>query len=88
MPRGKRPDRAHLPPMSDAEYAALLGKQGGGCAICGAKPKSRRLSRDHDHRTRRLRGLLCHRCNRVLWFGLNAEWCRKAADYLERPPAV
>jgi hypothetical protein len=49
------------------EYNALLAAQGGGCAICKATksggPTSDRLNVDHDHDTRRVRGLLCHKCN-------------------------
>jgi hypothetical protein len=68
----------------------LLAFQGGGCAICGAKPKpgGRRLPRDHDHRTGRLRGLICFRCNyRLLGRADDPELLRAAARYLERPPA-
>lgn len=47
-------------------YDAQLRKQGGGCAICGEPPKSRRLHVDHDHLTGDVRGLLCWTCNAVL----------------------
>jgi len=32
----------------------------GKCAICGVRKK---LVVDHDHRTEKVRGLLCYRCN-------------------------
>lgn len=48
------------------EYNGLLKKQNGGCAICGAKPKTRSLNVDHNHKTMWVRGLLCHLCNRAL----------------------
>lgn len=51
--------------ISPDEHAALLKKQKGGCAICGRKNGSekRRLATDHDHRTGKIRGLLCYVCN-------------------------
>ena len=51
--------------LTDAEYKAKLKVQGGGCAICGRKPKrgGRRYCQDHNHTTGKLRGLLCFLCN-------------------------
>jgi Recombination endonuclease VII len=51
--------------ISRADYAALLARQGGVCAICG-KPPEKTLCVDHCHLTGRIRGLLCRKCN----FGL------------------
>ena len=36
------------------------------CAICGRERKSRRLSLDHNHRSGKVRKLLCHTCNRKI----------------------
>lgn len=59
--------------VSRAEFEAMLAEQGGVCAICrrpetklSAKGRVRRLSIDHDHRTGRIRALLCSRCNTVV----------------------
>jgi len=60
-----------------AQYNALLESQSGGCAICGRPPTGRRLDIDHEHQKNekkvildliklKIRGLLCHRCNRAL----------------------
>ena len=68
--------------VTDEDYARMLAAQGGGCAICGATPKTRRLHVDHDHRTGRVRGLLCHRCNRYLPAWMTGEWLDRAARYL------
>ena len=47
-----------------AEYNHLLSTQDGRCGICRKKPqKNRRLTVDHDHRTDKVRGLLCDSCN-------------------------
>ena len=55
------------------EYDKLLDAQQGKCAICGKKEtvKSRwgtliRLAIDHDHKTNKVRGLLCYKCNSFL----------------------
>lgn len=49
--------------MLSEDYETLLQKQNGVCAICNQPPKSRHLDIDHDHKTRKIRGLLCNRCN-------------------------
>lgn len=66
------------------EYAALVKKQNGLCAICGSKPEHESLSVDHDHETGKVRGLLCRPCNlaveRVVQ---NSNWGMRAVAYLE-----
>jgi hypothetical protein len=55
------------------EYDNLLAKQGSRCAVCGTAdpqyrsgPSSARWCVDHDHVTGKIRGLLCHPCNRAI----------------------
>lgn len=51
------------------DHAMLLKKQNGGCAICDASMpggKFKRLLVDHDHKTDKIRGLLCMRCNTMV----------------------
>ena len=52
--------------ISEAQWLAVLKAQGGTCAICEGNNGGKTLSLDHDHKTRRVRGLLCYRCNRYL----------------------
>jgi hypothetical protein len=53
-------------------YEQKVREQGGLCAICGktesAKHRGKlvRLSVDHNHKTRKPRGLLCAACNRAI----------------------
>ena len=67
----------------ERERAEHVAKHGPGCQICGTVPKTRGLQWDHDHKTGKTRGWLCHRCNRNLPTWVDADWCRAAADYLE-----
>jgi hypothetical protein len=69
-------------------YDALLKAQGGKCAICRARPVSKRLAVDHDHKTGAVRGLLCSRCNHDL---MGSAWDSLAIavalwHYLNTPP--
>ena len=55
-----------------ARYNQLFEQQNGRCAIC-RKPETasnrfgvRVLAVDHDHKTGRVRGLLCQKCNHAL----------------------
>jgi hypothetical protein len=78
----RRKPRAAQLGVTDAEYERLLAAQGGGCAICDHPPRTRRLHVDHDHKTGEVRGLLCHRCNRLLASWVTWEWLLIAASYL------
>lgn len=58
--------------VDEAWYDLTLRAQGGVCAICGEPETTsnqyslRKLCIDHDHKTGKVRGLLCSRCNAVL----------------------
>ena len=82
-PRRRAPRRNRDLDFSEDDYTLMLDAQGGRCAICGATPKTRRLHVDHEHRPPyRVRGLLCHRCNRALPSWVTEGWCVRAAAYL------
>jgi hypothetical protein len=85
MPRKRRGNkhRAFIRSVKPAVYTELLEAQGGCCALCGNRPRTRALNIDHDHRTMEIRGLLCGMCNRDLPDGRDAAWMRRAADYIE-----
>lgn len=67
-----------------ADYLQLVKKQNGLCAICGNMPTGRfPLVVDHDHRTGKVRKLLCTDCNLALGrFQDSVEVLGKAIDYL------
>lgn len=69
------------------EYDQLLEAQGGGCAICGAKEstRGRRLGVDHNHETKKVRGLLCNHCNSLIGFAKDDTYIlQQAIDYLRK----
>lgn len=78
------------------EYLSLYRRQRGRCAICrkpGIANGTRQLKRtgsrdtlvvDHDHQTKKIRGLLCWNCNRALGqLDDSPKNFRRAAEYLE-----
>lgn len=75
--------------MDLPDWLALMAAQNGACAGC-LKPFTRKRTpqKDHDHRTGKMRGLLCFGCNTAL--GLrhdDAGWFERMSNYLYSPPA-
>lgn len=71
--------------VSIEEILSLLADSDGCCSVCGGVSGPKRLSIDHDHEARRLRGLLCNNCNvGIGYFADNPEMLRRAAAYLEK----
>lgn len=71
---------------TEEDYAAVLKFQGGVCAGCGESPRKTRLAVDHDHKTGRIRGLLCWLCNRAI--GIlrdNSDTATRLGKYLAAP---
>ena len=69
--------------ISLADYRALETQQGFRCAICGVYPD--KLFVDHDHKTGKVRALLCLLCNNGLGsFRDNIEFLESAVQYLRR----
>jgi hypothetical protein len=63
------------------EYQRLIDKSGGRCAICENDEKD--LVIDHDHKTGKVRGLLCRQCNSGLgMFGDSMDILKAAILYL------
>lgn len=72
--------------ISQADYDSMLAVVPG-CAICGITPEKlgRLLSVDHDHKTGRVRGLLCHLCNTGIGKLRDGELFAAATEYLSLP---
>ena len=66
-----------------SKYDELFLKQEGKCAICNNTQNNKRLSVDHNHITKKVRGLLCFDCNTALGkFKDSKELLQKAILYL------
>ena len=64
------------------EYLNLIKKFNNKCGICGGED-SINLSIDHDHKTKKIRGLLCNNCNNGLGrFKDSTSLLKKAIEYL------
>jgi hypothetical protein len=73
--------------ITQAELVALDAAQNGRCAICGGPPNGpgTRLHIDHCHNSKKIRGLLCSKCNTAV--GLlddSPERAEQLAAYLRR----
>jgi hypothetical protein len=67
------------------EYKKMLEEHNGLCAICGGKGNGKNLSVDHNHATKKIRGLLCCHCNfGIGYFKENTEFLYKAIKYLSK----
>ena len=66
------------------QYDKMFEAQGNSCAICNGVNKSgRKLSVDHDHKTGKVRGLLCGKCNHGIGqFNDSVRLLQKVISYL------
>lgn len=75
--------RKHGLTMQDLEN--MLSTQNLKCAICENPIDIKTRHIDHDHKTMKVRGLLCRECNHGLGnFKDNVSFLKKAIGYLER----
>jgi len=92
--RGK-PRASHLKRrygITEADYERMLTRQGSACAICRSKNSgikdSDKFAVDHDHKTGRVRGLLCTNCNKGLGcFKDNPNFMWTTIEYLAKSNA-
>jgi hypothetical protein len=79
--------------ITKKEYDLLFAKQKGVCLICGQTENSftrtgkviTKLFVDHNHKTNKVRGLLCSGCNKGLgYFKDSPKLLGKAIKYLNK----
>lgn len=68
--------------VSPEEWDAMAEVQSGKCAICKQVPK--KLCVDHDHKSKKVRGLLCMHCNTALGYVEREGWLEATRQYLSR----
>jgi hypothetical protein len=71
--------------ISKEEFSSLLTKQNNVCAICKTDTpgRGRNFHVDHNHKTGKIRGLLCDKCNRGLgYFNDSLDVLKSALGYL------
>ena len=70
------------------DYDLMLKKQNGKCSICGStssnSKRTQYFSVDHDHRSNKVRDLLCNKCNLAIGYSNDSiATLKKAIKYLE-----
>ena len=86
-PSGLRRYWPHLTgKQCEIERQKLSDAQEQRCAICKKHESEfkNRLAVDHNHKSARVRGLLCYRCNKFRVGRQTIETCRQVLEYLIR----
>ena len=91
--RGMDYSRMYRCTIGKENFQKVLRAQGGKCALCDFEvsdipgDKKKKACLDHDHQTRKIRGVLCIGCNVKLAVVeiRNSEWFERAVRYLESP---
>lgn len=74
----------HCYGITQADYERMYAEQEGKCAVC-LKQRKKKMDVDHDHKTKKVRGLVCRSCNLIM--GLvheNYDVLLRAGQYLMR----
>jgi hypothetical protein len=71
--------------ITSNDKVKMMALQDWKCAICGQRiNSSQECCVDHDHVSKKVRNILCHKCNKGLGhFQDNPDFLRRAAGYLD-----
>ena len=71
--------------ITEEEYNKLFEEQNNKCAICDTPFEEIKGFVDHDHLTKKVRGILCTRCNTLLGMARdNVNILQNAISYLQK----
>ena len=80
----RRRQRKYIYGLTHEAYTELLYLQKGLCAICKDEQTRGKLGVDHCHKTKKVRGLLCMKCNHGIGnFNDSLELLELAKQYLQ-----
>jgi len=82
--RKRQYDLKKLYNITEEYYDILLHEQNYKCAICNKDLTQNKPHIDHDHKTNKVRGLLCIQCNTSLYLLDNPILLQNAQEYLRR----
>ena len=85
VPDTRAKQRYELYGLTQTRYEKMLAEQDNKCAICKtsfATLSSRSVHVDHDHKTGKVRGVLCSMCNSGLSYLDKLNWIDAAQSYL------
>lgn len=69
--------------LTEAQFQEMVAAQNGTCAICKLIPEDT-LCIDHDHKSNKIRALLCRKCNSSIgYFKDDTELLLRVKHYLE-----
>lgn len=68
--------------LTPEQHKEIYVQQNGCCAVCGIIIEYNKIVTDHDHKTGKIRGLLCYKCNHFISAVEDNEFVRKARQYL------
>ena len=69
--------------ITPKEREKLYINQNGKCAICSTPWDYIKINTDHNHKTGKVRGLLCPKCNLGVGYLDNKNWHNNALKYLK-----
>ena len=76
--------------ITQEQYDQMVAERGNKCDVCGEPPSDKntrahwnaKLCIDHDHKTGKVRGLLCNDCNLAVGYGKTPAILESAGRYL------
>jgi len=82
--RWKQYQLKHLYGLSLEDFKKILEKQSGVCAVCESSLIEGSICVDHNHKTQKIRGLLCGNCNvGIGHFKENEKYLYSAIKYIQ-----